>query len=431
MILYLDCAAGVAGDMLVAALIHAGAPLEAVLADVRSVGIPGWEARVERVFRGPYAATRFVVEPIAGAQTSSVVEQRSHDHGHAHDVDQRAHGHGHDHSHDPVGDDIFPGQPPRDWATIRALLQASGLPVPVRDASIAVFTRLAEAESRVHGVPVDGVQFHEVGAVDSIVDIVAACSAMAHLGVRTVVSTPLPMGQGTVRTAHGLLPIPVPATVEVLRGFPVMPSPFGGELVTPTGAAIVATLAVPGPMPAMIVRSVGYGAGSRNPRAHANVLRVVIGDGDAGGVAQVAELTAQVDDLAGEAVPPLLDALFAAGAVDAFVVPVVMKKGRPGLWIHALCPPDARAAVGDALLRHSGSFGYRHHLLDREVLARHHETVETAFGAVRLKVGARAGAVFHTAPEYEDCAAAAQSHGVPVSEVYRAVLAAAAPKAHE
>lgn len=419
MILFLDCFAGIGGDMLVAALIHAGAPLDRVLADVRAVGIPGWSARLEQVHRGAYAATRFVVEPSAEAQSVGAAAGDGHDHGHDHD-----HDHGHDHGHSHAGvPDSFPDQPQRDWATIRGLLTAAELPARVRTRALAAFARLAEAESRVHGVPVDHVQFHEVGAVDSIVDIVAACSAMEALGITEIVATPLPMGQGAVRTQHGILSIPVPATVEVLRGYPVMPSPFAGELVTPTGAALIAALAKPGAMPAMIVRSVGYGAGTRDPATHANVLRAVIGEGYAGSAAQVVELSAEVDDLPGQAVPLLLEALFAAGAVDAFVTPVQMKKGRPGLWIHALCAPDARPLVGDALLSHSGTFGYRWVLQEREVLARRWAEVPTTHGLIRIKIGERSGAIVHAAPEYEDCRAAAQAGGVAVGQVIGEALA--------
>ncbi len=413
MIPFLDCFAGIAGDMLVAALIHAGAPLDVVLADVRAVGIPGWEAHCERVHRGAYAATRFVVRPSPAEASSGP----AHDHSHAHDGS-----HDHSHAHSPVGDS-FPGQPQRDWAAIRALLTAAELPPRVRSRALSAFARLAEAESRVHGVHIDDVQFHEVGAVDSIVDIVAACSAMEALSITEIVATPLPMGQGAVRTQHGILSIPVPATVEVLRGYPVMPSPFAGELVTPTGAALIAALAKPGAMPAMIVRSVGYGAGTRDPSTHANVLRAVIGEGQAGSLAEVVELSAQVDDLPGEAVPPLLDALFEAGAIDAFVVPVLMKKGRPGLWIHALCAVDAQPAVGQALVRHSGTFGYRWTAHQREVMSRRWEAVTTEYGVVRVKIAEHAGSIVHASPEYEDCRAAALAAGVPVGRVHGAALA--------
>jgi hypothetical protein len=425
-VLYLDCFAGIAGDMTVAALVHAGAPLDDVLAEVRTLPVWGWSARVERVVRGAYAATRFVVEPsgsAAPAEPAADDQAHEHDHGHGHDHGHD-HGHGHAHAPDHPSADPWAGQPARSWRSIRRMLAQAHLRPRVRDRALAAFTVLAEAEARVHGTPVDDVLFHEVGAVDSIVDIVAACAAMECLRIDAVVASPLPMGQGQVSTAHGLLPIPVPATVEVLRGFPVVPSAFRGELVTPTGAALVAALATPGPLPAMRIETVGYGAGTRDPASHANVLRVVIGEGSAGAIAEVAELRAQVDDLTGESVPGLLDALFAAGAVDAYVAPVTMKKGRPGLAITALAPVDARGAVGEALLRHAGTLGYRWSVLPREVAARRFVTVETRWGPVSVKVAEREGRVVHAAPEHEDCAALARAAGVSVAEVRGAALAA-------
>ncbi len=420
-ILYLDCFAGIAGDMTVAALVHAGAPIDDVLAEVRALPIWGWEGRVERVFRGPYAATRFIVEPTGGSPP--VAAGRSHDHSHEHSH-HHGHSHVHGHAHDPAQSDAWSGQPSRSWSTIRRMLEQARLRPRVRLRALAAFRVLAEAESRVHGMAPDDVVFHEVGAVDSIVDIVAACAAMECLGIDVVVASPLPMGQGQVETAHGLLPIPVPATVEVLRGFPVVPSSFPGELVTPTGAALVAALATPGPLPAMQVEAIGYGAGTRNPPGHANVLRAVIGTGDAGAADQVVELRAQVDDLTGESVPGLLDALFAAGAVDAFVAPITMKKGRPALAITALAPIDLRVQVGNALLRHGGTLGYRFEILAREVVARRWVSVTTAWGAVRVKLGEREGEVLHAAPEHEDCAALARAAGVSVAAVRGAALAA-------
>jgi len=424
-VLFVDAQAGLAGDMLVAGLVHAGAELDAVVAEVRALGVTGWNARVERVTRGPYAATRFVVEPDGAAPPDG---GQGHDHGHDHGH-RHTHGHDHDHDHGGGGKALtipgpFPGQPARDWATIRALLEGAPLRPRVRARALDTFGRLAAAEARVHGTPVDEVSFHEVGAVDSIVDVVGACAALEELGVERVVCTALPMGQGRVRTEHGLLPIPVPATVEVLRGFPVVPSPWSGELVTPTGAALAAALAEPGPMPAMVVEAVGYGAGTRDPPDHANIVRVVLGRGEAGALAEVVELRAGVDDLPGEAVPPLFEALFAAGALDAWATPSVGKKGRPGLQLGVLCAPEDRDRVGEALLRHSGSFGYRWERMAREVLARHHHPVRTAFGEVRIKVGSRAGAVVHAAAEYEDCAALARAAGRPVAEVMQAALAA-------
>lgn len=425
--MFLDCFAGIAGDMTVAALIHAGAPLSDVLAEVRALPVWGWDARVERVHRGAYAATRFVVEP-TGAPAGEAETGSGHDHGHSH---QHAHGHDHGHGHGSVADsnagsavDPWAGQPPRTWRTIRRMLEQARLRPRVRTRSLATFAVLAEAEARVHGTPVDDVAFHEVGAVDSIVDIVAACAAMECLDVDTIVASPLPMGHGQVRTAHGLLPVPVPATVEVLRGFPVVPFPYAGELVTPTGAALVAALARPGHMPAMRVELVGYGAGTRDPSTHANVVRAVLGRGEAGAAAEVVELRAQVDDLTGESVPGLIEALFAAGAVDAYVAPVTMKKGRPGLAITALSSAEDRVAVGEALIRHAGTLGYRWSMHPREVAARRLVPVQTPWGEVRVKVAERDGRVVHAAPEHEDCARVALAGGVPVAEVRGAALAA-------
>jgi uncharacterized protein (TIGR00299 family) protein len=304
------------------------------------------------------------------------------------------------------------------------MLEQARLRPRTKARALATVAVLAEAEARVHGTAVEDVAFHEVGAVDSIVDIVAACAAMECLDVDEIVASPLPMGHGQVRTAHGLLSVPVPATVEVLRGFPVVPFPYPGELVTPTGAALVAALARPGPMPAMRVELVGYGAGTRNPTTHANVVRAVLGRGDAGAAAEVVELRAQVDDLTGESVPGLLDALFAAGAVDAYVAPITMKKGRPALAITALAPVELRVPVGEALIRHGGTLGYRWSVHAREVAARRLMPVETPWGTVRVKVAERDGVVIHAAPEHEDCAALARVGGVPVAEVRGAALAA-------
>ena len=426
-VLYIDAFAGIAGDMFVAALVHAGADLGAVLEEVRGLGVDGWVAHTERVARGAYVATRFVVRPIDGSPAAPRVAGPAHDHGHGHGHDHgHAHGHAHGHPHEPHdhGADEYPGQPSRRWRDIRGVLERAALRPRVRERALRTFAVLAEAEGRVHGMPADEVTFHEVGAVDSIVDIVAACAALEELGVDRLVCGTLPMGHGTVRTAHGLLSVPAPATVEVLRGFPIEASPFSGELVTPTGAALVAALAVPGPLPAMRVRASGYGAGTRDPSTHANVLRVILGDGDAGAVPEVLELRAQVDDLTGESVPALIQALLDAGAVDAWVTPVLMKKGRPGLLVSAITPVAGRVSVGEALLRHSGTFGYRWSVAAREVAARRFDEVATPYGIVRVKVAEHDGVVLHAAPEHEDCAGHARAFGVPVAEVRGWALAA-------
>ena len=322
---------------------------------------------------------------------------------------------------------MFPGQPSRAWRDIRASIAEAALAPRVKARALRVFGVLAEAEARVHGMAPDDVTFHEVGAVDSIVDIVGACVALECLGIDSLSVGPIPMGSGSVRTEHGLLPVPVPATVEVLRGFPVVASPFTGELVTPTGAAIVAGLATPSAFPSMRIAGVGYGAGKRDPATHANVLRVILGESEQDSdttPTDVVELRANVDDLTGESVPGVIDALLAAGALDAWTTPIAMKKGRPGLQIAALAAPGDRERVGDALLRHAGTFGYRWNPAPREVCVRAWEHVTTPFGEVRVKIARREGALLHAAPEHEDVAAAARAHGVPVAEVRGAALAA-------
>ncbi|HND32839.1 MAG TPA: nickel pincer cofactor biosynthesis protein LarC, partial [Myxococcota bacterium] len=342
-----------------------------------------------------------------------------HDHGHSHGG-----GHNHAHSHGHGHDDEWPGQPDRRWSHIRAMIQDSPLAPRVRSRTLRAFEKLAEAEGKVHGIPAEEVAFHEVGAVDSILDMVGVCVCLEWLDIDDLRCGPLPMGSGTTRSQHGLIPLPAPATLELLKDFPVFPSTFPGEHVTPTGAALVAALARPGSLPAMRVERIGYGAGTRDPQTHANVLRVLVGEGEAGSAAEVLELSAQVDDLAGEGIPGLIAAMLAAGAIDAWAGPILMKKGRPGYLIGALCLPELRVAVGDALLKHSGSFGYRWTGRQREVLERRFEAVETPWGSVRIKLGYRGGTLLHAAPEYEDCATLAAAHGLSWVRVHAAALAA-------
>ncbi|MCB9742044.1 MAG: nickel pincer cofactor biosynthesis protein LarC [Alphaproteobacteria bacterium] len=450
--LWIDASAGLAGDMLCAALLDAGGDLDALLRDLDGLGLSGWSARTERARRGAMAGLRFVVEveaeagaPYApeqgyprallqlqvgpGAPDSAPLRREAREPAGEVDevsgddsVDDRAHGHSHGHGHDH---DHGHEHSHHTWAQIRALLLAAPLPDRARQRALAVFARLAEAEARVHGVPVEGVAFHEVGAVDSIVDIVGACLLMEQLGVERLVCTPLPLGQGEITCAHGRLSLPAPATLELLRGWPAVQDGRRGELVTPTGAALAVALAEPGPMPSMTLRAVGYGAGTWDPKEWANLARVALGEERrADSALEVEVLEAQVDDMPGEAVPPLIEALLRAGAVDAFATPVLMKKGRPGLLLTALAPPPAADAVADALLRHSSSFGLRRAPARREVLDRAWAEVATPYGAVRVKVGSRGGVEYHASPEFADCAARAGAAGVPLAEVYAAALAA-------
>jgi len=272
---------------------------------------------------------------------------------------------------------------------------------------------------------VDTVTFHEVGAVDSVVDLLGVCLALEALGVDELVCGALPVASGTTASQHGPIPLPAPATLALLEGWPVRPGIPDFEQVTPTGAALVAALAEPGEFPAMRIARVGVGAGTKDTREGPNVLRLVLGERrEASSPTRVAVLRAQMDDLSGEHLPTLMDALLHAGALDVVALPVLMKKGRQGVLVEALCPPALAQEVGTALLRHGSSFGYRHQLMDRVVLDRWHERVETAHGPVRMKVGALHGELLHASPEHEDVRQRAAEANVPVPAVHSGAVAA-------
>jgi uncharacterized protein (TIGR00299 family) protein len=379
--LFIDAPAGIAGDMLVAALVDAGCSWDLLVRELEKLGLKGWKGSVSKVMRGVFSASYILFE-----------ETEKH--------------------------------PYRSWKTIKNLIQEAPLAPQVRSRALRVFGLLAEAEARAHGIPIEEVGFHEVGAVDSILDIVGACIALELLGIEQLICSPLPMGHGTIQTAHGRIPLPAPATLEVLKNYPIYSSEYPGEHVTPTGAALVAALATPGNMPPMRVSALGYGAGTRNPGYLPNVVRALVGEGESGSQGAVLEITAQVDDLPGEAIPGLLESLLQAGAVDAFVAPILMKKGRSGFLLTTLAPLSAKSAVGDILLREGGTLGYRYSLKERDVLARDWEAVETEFGSVRIKLGRRGGELLTAKPEFEDCAALARAAGVPWSVVDAAARAA-------
>jgi len=312
-------------------------------------------------------------------------------------------------------------------AEILALIDGAGLSARAADRAKRIFQRLGEAEARVHRVPIEDVHFHEVGAVDSIADIVGACIALELLGVDRVVCSPIPAGSGTFRCEHGELPAPAPATAALLAGGAVLAeNPLRGEVTTPTGAAILTTLAESyGPLPAMAVSAVGYGAGTRDGADLPNLLRVFVGspssDGDSD---HVVELSANIDDLSGEVLGHALGRLMELGALDAWATPIYMKKNRPAVQVSALCLPADADAVRSALFAETTTFGVRQVSLTRAKLERTFQAVETAYGPIRVKVGRRGGRVISAAPEFADCQAAARSHHVTVKEVMDASLTA-------
>lgn len=386
-IAYFDLIGGAAGDMILAALLDAGAPEAALRAGIDKLGLDVSLA-VGRTERRGLSATTVDVTPGASE--------------------------GHHHRHLP---------------DVLAILEAGELPARALARARRVFEALARAEGEVHGVPPEQVHFHEVGAVDAIVDVAGACLALELLGVDRVEVGPFPLAGGTVKAAHGTIPLPAPATLRLLEavGAPVEGRPGQGELVTPTGAAVLSALAERfGPYPQARLQRTGYGAGRREAPADAapNLLRVALAEptsADTPGL--VVQLEANLDDDTGERLAYLAEACFAAGALDAWFTPIQMKKGRPGVTLAVLAPQALAGALEDLILRESSSLGVRRSPRTRSVLPREEVTVETPWGAVRVKLATRPDGSQSRAPEFDDCARLARDAGVPLRRVYEAALA--------
>ncbi len=389
MIAYLDCVGGLAGDMLISALLDAGAPADALHSVPPLLGLAGVELSLQRVQRHGIDALALKVD---------VAEPEHHSE--------------------------------RSWRSIREQLLDSDLQEHVRERAMAVFARLAEAEGAVHGVSPEDIHFHELGAVDTLIDVVGVVTLLQELGITYLVCSPLPMARGVVRAAHGVLPLPAPATAKLLIGVPVYGLEAEAELVTPTGAALASGLADGwGAMPAMTLERVGYGAGSRDFPFRANVVRVLIGSRSERLQAdnEVALLETNLDDLSPELVPDAVERCFAAGALDVWTVPVAMKKGRPGMVLSALARPDREASVARAILEHTTTLGVRVAQLHRYELEREVRNVQVDGRPVRVKLGRLDGRVVNVAPEHDDCAAVALRTGATVKSVWAAAIAAARP----
>lgn len=393
-IAYLDAFSGIAGDMTVGAFLDLGMPIDAVRDAIHALDLHGVEVWADRTERSGIAATKFQVRV----------------HG-EHPDDPHAHHHHHGH---------------RAWAQIRALLERGGLVAGVRDRALAIFGRLAEAEGRVHGVPTDAVHFHEVGALDAIVDVVGAALGFEHLGIDAVHAAPLPLGRGFVEASHGRLPLPGPAVTELMRGWPVALDDAPIELVTPTGAAIVAALATPGPMPRIRLDGVGYGAGDRVLADRPNVLRILVGEPEGAAAGEdVVVLEATIDDMSPQLYEHVLERLLAAGARDAFLVPALMKKSRPGTTLRVLADPADRDRLAAIVFAETSTIGLRFATWHRLVLPREERTVETPWGVVRVKIATAPDGTRNVAPEFDDCRRLALAAGVPLKVVHQAALAAA------
>ncbi|MFQ5736698.1 MAG: nickel pincer cofactor biosynthesis protein LarC [Thermodesulfobacteriota bacterium] len=387
-IIYFDCPTGVSGDMFLASLIDMGVDFNAILKELEKLSVDRIDVALGKEVRHSITGTTFRVK---------VTETHHH----------------------------------RTFRDIKALIKKSALDPEVKRLSTGIFRVIAEAEGKVHGVSPEKVHFHEVGAMDSIIDIVGAAVAVVSLGADEIVCSPIPLGSGTADTMHGRIPIPAPATVEILKGVPTAASSIPFELTTPTGAAIMKTITTTfGPMPAMVMEQTGYGAGKKDFKESANMLRVIMGrtgteaaPGVGHGEEELTVLETNIDDMSPQISGYLIDRLMEAGALDAFLTPVQMKKSRPGVLLTVLCAPEKSKGLGDIIFDESTSIGVRSYGVKRRCLERRTEKLRTRYGTIRVKVCVRDGRVVNAAPEYEDCREAAVKKKTPLKVVMDAARA--------
>ena len=381
-VLYCDATLGVSGDMFLGALVDLGVSIEILREAARAAGIENWRITGERVQRKGLAATRVTVD----------VEE-----GHCH----------------------------RSLSDMCKLIAKSSLDTWVKGQAVAVFERIARAESEVHGKALEEIHFHEVGALDAVIDVVGTLAGIGELGAHEIIASPVAVGSGTVQAAHGVLPVPAPATAALLRGFEVTGGDLEGECSTPTGVALLVQLAASqGAVPDMTLAKVGCGAGSRDASTHPNCFRLLMGERADGAGDVVVVLETNVDDMPAQLVGPLYERLLAAGALDVTVTAVQMKKGRPGLLISVIAEPAGREALEEILFRETTTLGVRRHTARRTVLERRGVTVECRYGKIDVKEALRGGQVVTATPEFDQCLAAAKAHGTAVREVCDAVRAA-------
>jgi uncharacterized protein (TIGR00299 family) protein len=386
---YLDCFSGISGDMFVGALLDLGLPLERLFAELKKIPLGFYEFKRTRALRGHLVGTR--------------VEIR------------------------------VPGkQPSRKLRDIEALISESELSAGVKERALKVFSRLAEAEGKLHNMPPEQVHFHEVGAVDAILDIVGTCIGLEFLEISHLTCSPVNVGSGCVQAAHGSLPVPAPASLELLKDLPIYSSGVDGELVTPTGAALISTLATGfGPIPPMRVERIGYGAGAREIPGHPNLARLLLGESaepvrvreGAPGDEVVSVIEANVDDMSPQLYGYFIDQALAAGALDVTCTPIQMKKDRPGILLSVLCTPEKGDVLAQMLFEQTTTIGVRIYEARRKVLDRELVSISTPYGTVKVKVAKRDGKVLNVAPEYEDCQRLATEKGVPLKQVMIAAQA--------
>jgi len=380
-IAYFDCSAGAAGDMIVAAMLDAGLDLEYLKRQLATLKIKRLDIKVRQTKRAGLRALKFV--PIAPDE----------------------------HHH-------------RSIKEITAIINGSKIGDKAKKTAISIFKRLAEAEGIVHRTKPQEIHFHEVGAVDSIVDIVSAAIGLDTLGIEKVYCSPMSVGGGMVRVAHGRLPVPAPATAELIKGLPAVGGPINKELLTPTGAAILTTVAEGfGVLPEMKIETIGYGAGTLDCEEFANVVRLIVGEAGCGAEANadtVCLLETNIDDVSGEVVACVMDRVFENGALDVFTSAINMKQNRPAVKLSVICQPGDVKRIEQTIFEAGLTFGIRRQMLQRSKLAREFVTVKTEYGDIRIKVGRWRGKIVNAKPEFADCARAAERHSVPVKVVLEA-----------
>jgi pyridinium-3,5-bisthiocarboxylic acid mononucleotide nickel chelatase len=399
-VLYFDCFSGASGDMILGALLDAGLPLDDLRGALGSLAIDRDAVWTERVNRAGITATKFQVRGENGGADGHNAHHHAHQHG--------------QHYH-----------PHRTLSQISTLIDGSALAVSGKERAKELFAKIGKAEAEIHGTSTDQVHLHEVGALDSIIDIVGTVYALDAMGVERVVSSPLNVGSGTVKSAHGVYPVPAPATVKLLRDAPIYAGPQASELVTPTGALLVTSYADSfGPVPPMRLSAVGYGAGMRDLPQTPNVLRVMIGTADAAAVPShaVTVIEADIDDMNPQIFGALMDRLLAEGALDVFYTSIQMKKNRPGTLLTIIAAPEARERLTSLVFRETTTIGVRYREMTRECLDRETITVQTPLGPVRFKIARRNGEVLNVSPEFDDCARIAAATGTPIKDVQSAAM---------
>lgn len=382
--LYFDCFAGASGDMILGALVAAGVEPAALIEQLELLGVGGWQVDFEKADRSGISAT------YAKVKTA------------------------HEHAHRHLGD-------------ILKIIYDSRLSDSVKNRAAQIFSRLAEAEAHVHNEPIEKIHFHEVGALDAIIDVCGAAIGFELLGIEKFISSELRVGKGMIEMAHGRFPIPPPAVAELLRGKPIYAGDIEGEFVTPTGAAIISTVGEEfGPMPSMKIEATGYGAGTRDPQKFPNVLRVFVGETQSTAIADemLLMIETNIDDMSPQLFGYVMDRAFEMGALDCYLTPTQMKKNRPGLLLSVLCRPDQREKFLQMLFAETTTIGARSHEVTRRALSREIVRVETRFGPIDVKVSSTNNGVVNAMPEFEQCRAAAQQTGVALREVQEAARAA-------